>query len=168
MKQKRKLIQLAVLIGFVQVAAGCGSHKAEADPIPSAAVVRATRRDLTSKLQIASEFQPNQEIEVYAKVSGYISKLYVDWGTHVKQGQLLATLEIPELQQQVQQDEAAIRRSEHDIARAREELHRAESAYAVAHVTYTRLADVQRSRPVNPCNRARRASAKAGNREQIR
>jgi RND family efflux transporter MFP subunit len=148
MKQTRKLIKLAVIVGLGAVIAGCGgSRKADADSPPSAAVVKAVRRDLTSKLQIASEFQPNQEIEVYAKVSGYISKLYVDWGTHVKQGQLLATLEIPELQQQVAQDEAAIRRSEQDLARAREELHRAESAYAVAHVTYTRLAEVQKSRP---------------------
>jgi RND family efflux transporter MFP subunit len=71
----------------------------------------------------------------------------VDWGTHVKQGQLLAVLEIPELQQQLQQDEASVRRSEQDVARAREEQSRAESAYSVAHVTYTRLADVQKSRP---------------------
>ena len=88
-----------------------------------------------------------QEINVYAKVSGYIQKLNVDWGTHVKQGQLLAVLEIPELQQQLQQDEAAVRRSEQDLARANEELSRAESAYNVAHLTYTRLADVQKTRP---------------------
>jgi RND family efflux transporter MFP subunit len=56
-------------------------------------------------------------------------------------------LEIPELQQQLQQDEASVRRSEQDLARAREELIRAQSAYTVAHVTYTRLADVQKSRP---------------------
>ena len=42
----------------------------------------------------------------------------MDWGTHVKQGQLLAVLEIPELQQQIQQDEASVRRSEQDLARA--------------------------------------------------
>jgi RND family efflux transporter MFP subunit len=71
----------------------------------------------------------------------------VDWGTHVKKGQLLAELEIPELQQQLQQDEASARRSDQDLSRAREELNRAQSAYTVAHLTYTRLADVQKSRP---------------------
>ncbi|MGA9886022.1 MAG: efflux RND transporter periplasmic adaptor subunit, partial [Candidatus Acidiferrales bacterium] len=65
----------------------------------------------------------------------------------VKQGELLAVLEIPELQQQLQQDEASVRRSEQDVARAHEEQSRAESAYSVAHITYTRLADVQKSRP---------------------
>jgi RND family efflux transporter MFP subunit len=71
----------------------------------------------------------------------------VDWGSHVKQGQLMAVLEIPELQQQVQQDEAAVRRSEQNVESAREELKRAESVYNVAHLTYMRYADVQKTRP---------------------
>ena len=144
----RALLSLLLLAGFV---AGCGgAHKAAADDTanaPTAAVVRVTRRNISDSLEIASEFQPFQEVDIYAKVSGYIHKLNVDYGTHVKQGQVLAVLEIPELQQQLQQDEASVRRSEQDLARAREELNRAQSAYTVAHVTYTRLADVQKSRP---------------------
>jgi len=130
---------------------GCGSaRKTEADDLSSApqvAVVKVTRQNLTSKLEIASEFLPFQEIDVYAKVSGYIQKLYIDWGTHVRQGQLLAVLEIPELQQQLAQDEAALRRSEQDVERSREDLGRDQSAYSVAHVSYTRLAEVQKTRP---------------------
>jgi RND family efflux transporter MFP subunit len=114
---------------------------------PVAAVVNVGRRDLANTLQIASEFQPFQEIEVYAKVSGYIQKLYVDWGTHVKEGQPMADLEIPELEQQLQEDQATVHRSESDVERAREELNRANSAYKVAHLTYQRLADVQKSQP---------------------
>jgi len=114
---------------------------------PVAAVVNVARRDLANTLEIASEFQPYQEIEVYAKVSGYIQKLHVDWGTRVKAGQVLADLEIPELQQQLQEDEATVRRNESDLERAREELNRADSAYKVAHLTYSRLADVQKSQP---------------------
>jgi RND family efflux transporter MFP subunit len=109
--------------------------------------VKVTRGNIADSLEIASEFQPFQEVDVYAKVSGYIQKLYVDYGTHVKQGQLLAVLEIPELQQQLQQDEASVRRSDQELTRAREDLNRAQSAYTVAHLTYTRLADVQKSRP---------------------
>src|SRR5580704_4995187 len=146
-KSRRSWVVLfvaAVLVG------GCGSAgKANPDEVanaPHVAVVRVVRKDLSSNLQIASELLPFQEVNVYAKVSGYIQKLYVDWGTHVHKGQLLAVLEIPELQQQLELDEAAIRRSDQDVARAREEQSRAESAYSVAHVTYTRLADVQKSR----------------------
>jgi RND family efflux transporter MFP subunit len=125
---------------------GCGSAGTAAN-VPTAAVVDVQRHDLASELSIASEFQPYQEVNVYAKVSGYIQKLSVDWGTHVKRGQLLAVLEVPELQQQLQQDEASVKKSEQDLARASEELNRAESAYTVAHLTYSRLADVQKSRP---------------------
>jgi RND family efflux transporter MFP subunit len=139
------LIFTGILAGLVS---GCGdARKAQADGAPTAPVVKVARRNLSNTLEIASEFEPLQEIEVYAKVSGYIRKLYVDWGTHVKKGQLLAELEIPELQQQLQQDEAGARRSDQDLSRAREELNRAQSAYNVAHVTYTRLAEVQKSRP---------------------
>jgi RND family efflux transporter MFP subunit len=131
--------------------AGCGEgRKAAADDAtnaPVAPVVKVTRGNIADTLEIASEFLPFQEVDVYAKVSGYIQKLYVDYGTHVKQGQILAVLEIPELQQQLQQDEAAIHRSEHDLARAKEDLNRAQSAYTVAHLTYSRLSDVQKSRP---------------------
>jgi RND family efflux transporter MFP subunit len=136
------------LIIVSALAAGCGeARRADASDVPRAAVVKVQRKNLSSTLEIASEFLPYQEIDVYAKVSGYIQKLYVDWGTHVKQGQLLAVLEIPELQQQLLQDEASVRRADQEVSRAREEQSRAESAYSVAHVTYTRLADVQKSRP---------------------
>src|SRR5260370_31598529 len=84
---------------------------------------------------------------VYDKVAGYIQKLNVDWGTHVRKGQLLAVLEIPELQQQLELDEAAVRRSEHDLARTREDLNSAESKYEVANLTYVRLATVLQTRP---------------------
>lgn len=145
---------LLSFFAFVLLAAffsGCGSsHDTAAEDVgnaPHVAVVKVERHNLSNILEIASEFLPYQEVDVYAKVSGYIQKLYVDWGTHVKQGELLAVLEIPELQQQLQQDEASVRRSEQDVARAHEEQSRAESAYSVAHITYTRLADVQKSRP---------------------
>jgi RND family efflux transporter MFP subunit len=153
-KKSGRRFRAALLVAagvFGVLVSGCGGdRKAEAEDAahaPSAPVVKVVRRDLNNELEIASEFQPLQEIEVYAKVSGYIKKLYVDWGTHVKQGQILAELEIPELQQQLQQDEASARRSEQDLGRSREELNRAQSAYNVAHLTYNRLADVQKSRP---------------------
>jgi RND family efflux transporter MFP subunit len=150
----RRINQILSLLSFLIFSIsliGCGEgHKAAADDAanaPAAAVVKVARGNIADSLEIASEFQPFQEVDVYAKVSGYIQKLYVDYGTHVKQGQILAVLEIPELQQQLQQDEASVRRSGQELTRAHEDLNRAQSAYTVAHLTYTRLADVQKSRP---------------------
>lgn len=145
------ILSFLVFVIFCAASFGCGEgRKAAADDAsnaPTAAVVKVTRGNIADNLEIASEFQPFQEVDVYAKVSGYIQKLYVDYGTHVKQGQILAVLEIPELQQQLQQDEASVRRSDQELTRAREDLNRAESAYTVTNLTYSRLADVQKSRP---------------------
>ena len=151
MRRIHKILSLFIFVIVSTALIGCGEgHQAAANDAanaPAAAVVKVARGNIADNLEIASEFQPFQEVDVYAKVSGYIQKLYVDYGTHVKQGQILAVLEIPELQQQLQQDEASIHRSEQELTRAREDLNRAQSAYTVAHLTYTRLADVQKSRP---------------------
>ena len=124
-----------------------GETHGDAPSFVAAAVAKATREDLSNNLDIASEFEPFQEIDLHAKVSGYVQKLYVDWGTHVKKGQLLATLEIPELEDQINQDKAALRRSEENLIRAQEEVRRAESAHAVMHITYSRLEGVAQTRP---------------------
>jgi RND family efflux transporter MFP subunit len=142
----RCLLTITTLAGLLSGCARPAKVDASANA-PVVPVVSVARHDLANTLEIASEFQPYQEIEVYAKVSGYIQKLYVDWGTHVKEGQPLADLEIPELEQQLQEDQATVHRSESELERAREELNRANSAYKVAHLTYQRLADVQKSQP---------------------
>jgi RND family efflux transporter MFP subunit len=142
---------LAVFFLATVLVAGCGTSGGTKpdDEVnaPPAAAVKVTRKDLSSTLQIASEFLPYQEVNVFAKVSGYIRKLYVDWGTRVHAGQLLAELEIPELQQQLELDQAAVRRSEHDLARSKDELSQANSRFTVTDLTYQRLANVMQTRP---------------------
>jgi RND family efflux transporter MFP subunit len=146
MTRTYRAVSIALII-FSALAAGCGSEKENAPAPPSAPVVKVTREDLSNTLEIASEFQPYQEIDVDAKVSGYIQKLYIDWGSHVRNGQVLADLEIPELEQQLQQDEATLHRSESDLEKARDDLDQANSAYNIAHITFTRLQGVQKTQP---------------------
>jgi RND family efflux transporter MFP subunit len=130
---------------------GCGgvakTNASNTPDLPDVAVAKAMKQDVSTTLDIASEFQPYQEVNVYAKVSGYVQKLDVDWGTHVRAGQMLAVLEVPELQQQLEVDQASVRRGEQDVARSQEMLNGAQSEYKVAHLTYTRLADVQKTQP---------------------
>jgi RND family efflux transporter MFP subunit len=147
----RARASLAALTVMPALAWGCGggakTNAANPADAPHVAVVQVKRADISNTLEIDSELQPYQEISVYAKVSGYIEKLNIDWGTHVKQGQLLAVLEVPELQQQIDADQATVNRSEQDVMRAQEDLNSAQSAYTVAHLTYTRLANVQKTQP---------------------
>jgi RND family efflux transporter MFP subunit len=132
--------------------AGCSaSHaaaeRADATSPPAVAVARVTRGDIAQSLTIAAEFRPFQEIEVHAKVAGFLKSIAVDVGDRVKTGQLLAVLEIPELQEEIKQDAAAVNRANEEVNRAQADLRRAESAHDVAHLSSTRLAGVIKVRP---------------------
>jgi RND family efflux transporter MFP subunit len=118
-----------------------------AGDIPTVAVVKATRTDLFSDLILTAEFAPYQEIDVMAKVSGYIRKINVDIGDRVQEGQLLATLEIPEMQDDLTRAAAAIEEANAELATARDELQRAESAHDMAHLSYSRILDVSKREP---------------------
>jgi RND family efflux transporter MFP subunit len=111
---------------------------------PTVAVVQAARADLSSDLVLTAEFEPFQEVDVMAKVSGYIKEINVDIGDRVKEGQLLATLEIPEMQDDLTRAAAAIDEASAELATARDELQRAQSAHDMAHLSYSRLLDVSK------------------------
>ncbi len=68
---------------------------------PTVAVVPVERRDLFNEVTYPADFRPFAEVELHAKVSGYVQKMYVDFHDRVQKGQLLATLEAPELQDQL-------------------------------------------------------------------
>jgi RND family efflux transporter MFP subunit len=120
---------------------------AGADNAITVAVARVERKDLFQGLTLAAEFRPFQEIDLHAKVAGYLKEINVDVGDRVKQGQVIATLEIPEFKSELLQAEATKRRSESDVVRARSELQRAQSIYDAARLTHSRLSTVGKSRP---------------------
>ncbi len=126
---------------------GCKEKQAESAPIATASVASVTRGDLSSTLTVAGEFQPYQEVELHAKVSGYIRRINVDIGDRVRIGQVIATLEVPELSAQVAGSQAEIRRSQSEIARAQSGVALAEANYAALHAAYTRLLEASKRRP---------------------
>lgn len=115
--------------------------------IPTVAVARVTSDNLSRGLVLTAEFKPFQEIDVMAKVAGYISKINVDVGDRVRQGDLLATLEVPEQADDLRRAQAALDRSQAEVARAKDELQRAESAHQIAHISYQRIAAVDVKKP---------------------
>jgi RND family efflux transporter MFP subunit len=96
-------------------------------------VSQVTRQDLDVQVPIVAEFRPYEEVELHAKVSGYVSQMNVDFGDRVKAGQLLATLEVPELLAQLTNAIAVGRR--------------AEAEYRAAHTNYVRLVQVVKDNP---------------------
>ncbi|WP_420236102.1 efflux RND transporter periplasmic adaptor subunit [Telmatobacter bradus] len=126
---------------------GCKKQQpSPANPV-TASVAEVTRGDLSNTLTVAGEFQPYQEVELHAKVSGYIRRIRVDIGDQVKSGQVIATLEVPELNAQVAGTEAEVRHSKSEISRAQSGVELAKASHAALHAAYTRLAEAARVRP---------------------
>jgi RND family efflux transporter MFP subunit len=100
---------------------------------PSVAVVKVTCEDLAREVRIPAEFRPYAEVELHAKVSGYLHDIKVDFGDRVKAGQLLATIEVPELQNEL------------DNAVATQQ--KAEADHKNAHLVYSRLLAVNQEHP---------------------
>jgi RND family efflux transporter MFP subunit len=97
------------------------------------AVAKVTREDLTQELVCDAELRPYQEIDLHAKVAGYLQAIKVDIGDRVKSGQLLATLEVPELVDELHNAIATEQKAEAD--------------YTNAHLIYVRLAAVDKQHP---------------------
>jgi RND family efflux transporter MFP subunit len=119
------------------------SARAVTEPAPEAMPVSAapaTRGDLAKTIRLTADFRPYQEIDVHAKVAGYIQSIPVDIGDRLKEGGLIATLEIPELDQDLKKAAAA-------VGAASDEVNKAQADYAVVHLAFTRLQDVARDHP---------------------
>jgi RND family efflux transporter MFP subunit len=134
--------------GLSSCSGGAGSKvEANTGSVLTVGVTRVTKKTLSRQITLSSELVPFQEIDVYAKESGYVQKLNVDYGSHVKQGQVMATLEIPELLAQLNEDEAEVKNANNQVSRAANELKRDEAKYNALHLEYTRLNTVFQTQP---------------------
>jgi len=154
MNRKQKFMSIAVVAAAVCLVAllRLPAKTAKADPHEDAllrpvAVVLAKRRPVVNSLTLSGAFRPYQQVDVHAKVAGFIRKIYVDVGDHVKAGQGLAVLEVPELSAQVAGAKADIQRYQDAVRRSESEIQRAESTHAAYHAGYSRLKQASESRP---------------------
>jgi RND family efflux transporter MFP subunit len=111
------------------------------------AVAEAKLQPMSHAEVLTAEFRPFQEVELMAKVAGYVKKINVDAGDQVQQGQVLAELEVPEMDDDLARAKAAVDRAQADVTRAKDEQQRAESAHEIAHLSAKRLADVAHQKP---------------------
>lgn len=82
-----------------------------------------------------------------AKVSGYVKEIRVDVGDHVREGQRLATIEVPEMQDDVTRAQATIDQAQAEVASYQDDVARAQSAHDIAHLAFQRLDGVVKERP---------------------
>jgi RND family efflux transporter MFP subunit len=153
MRTNTRSFTLSALVAAAMLASACSRREpVEASSpkpgeVPTVAVATASTQNLSHGMVLTAEFKPYQEIDVMAKVAGYIREIKVDVGDRVRQGQLLATLEIPEMADDLKRADAAVVRARAEVTRANDELQRAESAHTIAHLSFQRLSKVAEKKP---------------------
>ena len=106
--------------------------------LPEVNVVPVKRSSAQSSLVMPGNIQPVTEAPVLARASGYLKKRYADIGDRVREGQVLAEIEAPELKQQIRQAQAAIDQANSAIQQAEAALQQARANENLARVTAQR------------------------------
>jgi RND family efflux transporter MFP subunit len=150
-KQTSLILAIGLTIPVVTSLVAChtadSKSEAQAATVPSAKVAVAQRGDISHVLTLAGQFQPYQVVDVHPKVSGYMKKINVDIGDIVHQGEILAVLEVPELQAQLRQTVFQLKQSQEEIARAEHEMQSAEALNSALHAESVRLQQAAATRP---------------------
>ena len=144
------------ILGLTIIACSC-SGKSEAldtdkpndkgNTVAIVPVAKVVRSNLANDITLTGEFVPYQEVDVMAKVAGYVRSIKVDIGDRVHEGQVLAQLEVPEMQDDRARAAAAVQAAEAEIVTARDDVNRAKSAHEMAHLSFTRIQDVAKREP---------------------
>ncbi len=120
----------------------CKSSDSAAASIPTVPVATAAPASLENDLVLTAEFRPYQEVDVMAKIAGYVKTIGVDIGDHVRQNAILATLEVPEIQDDVAKAKAGVAAAEANIVTAQAAIQRAQAAADIASLSFRRIEDV--------------------------
>ena len=107
----------------------------KSESIPDVKVVHPVRGGSSGTLALPGNTQPYVDTPIYSRTNGYLQKWFFDIGAHVKKGQLMATIETPELDQQLQ------------VAQA--DLKSAQANLDLANITSTRYQNLLKSNSVS-------------------
>jgi RND family efflux transporter MFP subunit len=127
---KRAIATTAVVIACAALAIASGLHSrlkaetrlqesAQASAIPFVDVVSPQASADAGEIALPGNTSAFNDTPIYARTSGYVKHWYVDIGARVKRGQLLATIETPELDQQLQQVRADLENAEANLQLAK-------------------------------------------------
>jgi RND family efflux transporter MFP subunit len=83
--------------------------------VPTVRITYPQTGEQIQKIDLPGNVQAFNDTPIYARTSGYLRRWYVDIGSHVRQGQLMAEIETPELDQQLQQAQADLKNSQANL-----------------------------------------------------
>jgi RND family efflux transporter MFP subunit len=119
-------------------AAAEADAKRERDSLPVVNVAPVRQSTPTSELLLPANIASLREASIYARASGYLQKRFVDFGDRVKEGQLMAIIEAPELDQQVAQGRASVAQAEQQLGQTKAALEQARANLELQRVTWER------------------------------
>jgi RND family efflux transporter MFP subunit len=141
MANSRRTMMLGLIAG-VGLLNACRSSAPPTTPMQTVPVATVGLASLENDLTLTAEFRPYQEVDVMAKVAGYVKAINVDIGDHVRQNAILATLEVPEIQDDVAKAKAAVSAAEANIVVAQAAIQRARAGANIASLSFKRIQDV--------------------------
>ena len=125
-RRKRIIIWSSVAVVFVAlVVTGVLIASSGGTKIDASKLAKVERGDLAKSVVATGKIEPITKVEVKSKASGIVKKLYVDYGDHVKKGQVLAELDRDEIQARVDQARAQLEASTASLNGTRADLVRA-------------------------------------------
>ena len=86
--------------------------------------VKPEKGNLSSVIKLPGQLKPYEQVDIYPKVNGFVKEMLVDRGSIVHEGQLLMTLEAPEIDQQLQSARAKLLQSEEAVNASRDRYYR--------------------------------------------
>ena len=98
-------------------------------------------------ISLPTSVEADQQAKLYSKVSGYLESISVDIGDRVRDGQLLAKIDVPEIVNQHSEAEAGLAVAEADRSRTKAELDSAAAQSKLQELTYDRLKAVRTAQP---------------------
>ena len=119
--------------------------KAETSQLPVVNVTPARQAPLNAPLELPGDLQARVDSPIFARADGYLVKRYVDIGDRVKKGQSMAEIEMPELDQQLQQARATISNSQSSLKETQAALTLADANLRLAQTTNRRWQELQKS-----------------------
>jgi RND family efflux transporter MFP subunit len=88
------------------------NEKTDQEAVPTVSVTHPDAGSKADEIVLPGSVQAFVETPIYSRTNGYLRKWYFDIGSHVKQGQLLAVIETPEIDQQLLQSRAELERQQ--------------------------------------------------------
>jgi RND family efflux transporter MFP subunit len=138
---------VALLVSSTNCSRNVDARREGAPPVTTVRTAAVARHDLSNDLPLTGEFEPYQEVDVMAKVAGYVRTISVDVGDRVRAGQTLASLDVPEMSDELAKASAAVQQADAERAAAAAELKRAEAGHEIAQLSHERLRRVAEAEP---------------------